>query len=113
MNESIRKNLSDGCGWVGVLGLPECAVDLLFVGGHRVDVVKGLLHTDCIPLVDCHLGGVCLLVRFLVWYPLHIQINVRGESMDFNQLCSCLKQYGASWMIFKELSENDNSKNQV
>lgn len=33
--------------------------------------------------------------------------------MDFNQLCSCLKQYGASWMIFKELSENDNSKNQV
>ena len=33
--------------------------------------------------------------------------------MDFNQLCSCLKHYGASWMIFKELSENDNSKNQV
>lgn len=33
--------------------------------------------------------------------------------MDFNQLCNCLKHYGASWMIFKELSENDNSKNQV
>lgn len=33
--------------------------------------------------------------------------------MDFNQLCSCLKQYSASGFIFKELSENDNSKNQV
>lgn len=33
--------------------------------------------------------------------------------MDFNQLCSCLKQYSASSFIFKELSENDNSKNQV
>ena len=33
--------------------------------------------------------------------------------MDFNQLCRCLQQYGASWMLFKELSENDNSKNQV
>ena len=33
--------------------------------------------------------------------------------MDFNQLCDCLKGYGASEIIFKELSENDNSKNQV
>lgn len=33
--------------------------------------------------------------------------------MDFNQLCDCFKGYGASEIIFKELSENDNSKNQV
>lgn len=33
--------------------------------------------------------------------------------MDFEQLCDCLKRYGASGLIFKELSENDNSKNQV
>ena len=33
--------------------------------------------------------------------------------MYFEQLCDCLKQYGASFLIFKELSENDNSKNQV
>lgn len=33
--------------------------------------------------------------------------------MYFNQLCECLRQYGASGIVFKELSENDNSKNQV
>ena len=33
--------------------------------------------------------------------------------MDFIQLSDCLKKYGASGIIFKELSENDNSKNQV
>lgn len=33
--------------------------------------------------------------------------------MDLDQLCECLKGYGASQMIYKELSENDNSKNQV
>lgn len=27
--------------------------------------------------------------------------------MDFNQLCDCFKGYGASEIIFKELSEND------
>lgn len=33
--------------------------------------------------------------------------------MNFNQLCDCLREYGASGIIFKELSENDNSKNQI
>ena len=33
--------------------------------------------------------------------------------MELTQLIDCLKRYGATEFIFKELSENDNSKNQV
>ncbi len=33
--------------------------------------------------------------------------------MDLNQLIDCLRKQGATGFLFKELSENDNSKNQV